>query len=74
MAHALLQGNVREAISYNYYMVLAGPYALAFLVDWLMPEGNARVRLRQVLEKKWLVWTYIVTFCIWLVVRNVLHI
>lgn len=74
MAHALLQGNVREAISYNYYMVLAGPYVLAFLVDWLMPDGNARARFRQLLEKKWLVWTYIVTFCVWLVVRNILHI
>lgn len=74
MAHALLQGHLQEAISYNYYFALAGPYALSFLIDWLMPEGILRVKFRSFLENKVLVWTYIITLFIWLVVRNILKI
>lgn len=74
MFHALLQGHFREAISYNYYMLFAGPYVLGFLIDWLMPDGNVRVKFRAFLGNKYLVWTYIITFCIWLVVRNILKI
>lgn len=74
MAHALLEGHFREAISYNYYMLLAGPYVLAFIINWLMPDGKVRTKFKVFLEDNRLVWTYIITFCIWLVVRNILKI
>lgn len=74
MAHALLHGHIAEAISYNYFMALAGPYILAFVVEWLMPNGKARKKLRRVIENSRLVWAYVITFCLWLVVRNILHV
>lgn len=74
MVHQLLLGHFGKAISYNYYMLLAGPYVLAFIVNWLMPDGKARLKFRSFLEDKHVVWTYVVTFCLWFVIRNILNI
>lgn len=72
--HALLNGRIFEAIHYNYYLVYALPYAALFVVEWLMPDGKARERLAMVIENRYVVWFYVVTFFIWLVVRNILGI
>lgn len=72
--HALFNGHVAEAIGYNYYLVYALPYATLFAVEWLMPRGVARDRLAAVIEHRYAVWFYVVTFMIWFIVRNVLGI
>lgn len=71
--HALLHGRPLEALRYNYYLALALPYALLFVVEWALPKGDARRRLASVIEHRYAVWTYVVTFCAWLVIRNIFH-
>ena len=73
-AYALLHGHVMEAIHYNLFLVYAGPYALALVVENLLPEGAVRRKMKTALENKWVVWFYIITFCVWMVVRNIMHI
>lgn len=68
--HALVHGHFAEAVRYNYYLVYSGPYALSFVVVWLMPKNNIRERIRSVIENKYVVDFYLVTFIIWLFVRN----
>jgi hypothetical protein len=70
--HAFVHGRFAEAISYNYYLAYSGPYALAFVVVWLMPDNNTRERIKKVIENKYIVDFYIVSFSIWFVVRNIL--
>ncbi len=72
--HALLNGRVAEAFGYNCYLALALPYAALFAVEWLMPQGRARDRLASVIENRCVVWSYVATFVVWMVVRNILGI
>jgi hypothetical protein len=72
--HAILHGHVVEAIQYNYYFLYSGPYAALFVVEWVLPDGNARKRLKSVIESKSVVNFYVVTFIMWLIIRNVLKI
>lgn len=72
--HALIHGKYLEAISYNYFLAYSGPYAASFLVVWLMPENNYREKVKMVIENKHVVNLYIVSFTIWLLVRNILNI
>jgi 4-hydroxybenzoate polyprenyltransferase len=72
--HALLHGRIFEAASYNLYLVYAGPYALALLIqDYFLPQKQ-KEKWMKVLEHKYVVYFYIYTFMIWLVVRNILKI
>lgn len=72
--HSLLQGNPWEAIRYNYFLLLAGPYVVLFGIRTLMPQGKARERLTKRIEDRRVVRLYVITFGVWLVVRNILHI
>ena len=72
--HALLHGKFAEAIGFNYFLVYSVPYASSFVVLWLMPDNKVREILRAVIENKYVVDFYIISFMIWLVVRNILKI
>lgn len=72
--HALLKGNLREAISYNLFLVYAGPYVLALIIAHLLPEGHAKATSLKWLEHPAVIWFYIIAFMVWLIVRNILHI
>ena len=72
--HAILHGEFAEGIKYNYYLSYSGPYAMAFIIEWMMPIGKAREKLSNVIENKYVVNFYILSFTIWLVLRNILNI
>lgn len=72
--HALVHGKFAEAISYNYYLVYSGPYAASFAALWLMEKGKAHDALQKVIENKFVVLFYIISFVIWFIVRNILSI
>ncbi|MDR0186960.1 DUF2752 domain-containing protein [Prevotella brunnea] len=72
--HAALHGNFGEAISYNYFLLLALPYLLVLCLLWVLPIGKWKSKWGRIAEHRYVVWTYIVIFFVWLVVRNVLHI
>lgn len=72
--YALLHGNVGEAVSYNLFLLYAGPYLLAIIVAHIMPQGKWQCKLQSFVENKYVIWFYIISFFVWLVVRNILHI
>ena len=73
-AHAFFHGHFIEAISYNYYMAYTVPYLLSFLVVWAAPDYSWSGKLKAFIENPHVVYFYVITYFIWLVVRNLLHI
>lgn len=72
--HAILHGEFAEGIKYNYYLAYSGPYATAFILEWIMPRGTAREKLSNVIENRYVVNFYLLSFTVWLIVRNILNI
>ena len=72
--HAMLHGEFVKGIKYNYYLVYSGPYAAAFVLEWIMPIGTAREKLSNVIENKYVVNFYVLSFTVWLILRNILNI
>ena len=64
----------REALAYNYYLVYALPYAMCVVTAYYLPKSRIKDRMTEIFEGKTAVWLYIITFCIWFVVRNILDI
>lgn len=72
--HAMTNGNVREAVSYNYYLIYALPYTLCIVVAYYLPQSRLKDRMKEIFEGKIAVGLYVITFCVWFVVRNILEI
>lgn len=72
--HALTNGNAREAIAYNYYLVYALPYAACVIATHLLPTSRLKSRMEATFEGRTAIGIYVVSFCAWLVVRNILGI
>ena len=72
--HALLHGRFTEAIKYNYFLIYSLPYATLFVVEWMMPRNNIREKISHAIKNKYVVYFYVLSVSIWLVVRNVLSI
>ncbi len=72
--YALMHGEITQAIKYNYYLLYAGPYAMSFIVVWIMPECNVREKIKKFINNKNVVNFYIITFILWLIIRNILNI
>lgn len=72
--HALLHGEIKEALHYNYYLLYSGPYAASFLFVWLAPNYKFSTKLKRIIENKYVVNIYVVTFLLWLLIRNIYNI
>lgn len=72
--HALVNGHFTAAIAYNYYLVYALPYAVALAGIYLLPDSVAKDRLTGIFQSKTAIWLYVVSFCLWFVIRNILNI
>lgn len=72
--HTLLNGRPLQAIKYNYYLVYALPYASLFGIAWILPDNKFKFRLTTVIESKKTVWFYVISFILWLIIRNLLKI
>lgn len=72
--HALLHGDVYGAIKYNVFLVYSGPYAFSFIVQRCVLTGEWQRKVGDFIENKWLVNFYIVMFCVWFVLRNIIGI
>lgn len=69
--HALLHGHVAEAIRFNVFLVVAVPYLLALLVANFLCTEHRKAKLLAVLESRTAIWTYVVLYAAWMVIRNV---
>lgn len=72
--HALLHGRIAEAAAYNYWLLFALPYLLALIAQRLMPKGRMSEKARRLLEHRYVIAFYIVSFFAWFVIRNIYHI
>lgn len=72
--HALLHGQIQSAISYNYWFVYAMPYALLFIIQRWFLIGKWKERLGQMIENRYVVYFYIVSFFAWFIIRNIYNI
>lgn len=72
--HAFLQGDIIGALRFNWFLLYAVPYLLLLISERYFLKGEWQERVRNWAENKYVVWFYIVSYFVWLVVRNVLHI
>jgi hypothetical protein len=72
--HALLNGNVGEALSYNYFFILSIPYLLLVCVSLALKKFSLWPAATNFIEGKTLAWIYVACFLLWFVVRNILNI
>lgn len=70
--HAGLHGNIVEAISYNYFLLIALPYALLICILWYMPESKRKRRWQAIAEHPRTIWLFIILMLAWMVARNIL--
>lgn len=71
--HALLHGDIAQAIGYNWFLLFALPYLLALLAERTLLKGNTQRRWKNALESKPMIIFYVVAYGVWFVVRNILH-
>ena len=70
--HCLLHGEIAEALHYNYFLILSIPFALlAIAASWY--NFNHRLdSLYHFICNRYVLITYIVLYCLWWIIRNVL--
>ena len=69
--HAVLHGDFAKAISYNPFFVISVPYFLLVLYSTVFKNSFA-VKLRSIVCHRYALYTYIVLFFLWWILRNVL--
>jgi len=69
--HAALHGHFLQALSYNYWFTFALPYLLMVIIEKWLLRGQWQERVAAVIEHRYLIYTYVVTFFVWLIVRNI---
>lgn len=66
--HALLGGNVIQALRQNLLVVLLAPFALYTFAQWVAAQWG--VRLPGLPVRRWMVWTLLGAAVVYTVVRN----
>lgn len=69
--HAVLHGHLVQAVRFNYWMVFAFPYLILLIIEKWVLRGKWQQRAEHWLESSVVIYTYIITFFIWFVVRNI---
>jgi hypothetical protein len=72
--HALLHGDVVGALRYNWFLIYAAPYLLLLIVERFFLRGDWQQKVQCFAENRHVVMFYVVSYCVWLVARNILHI
>ena len=72
--HALLHGDVVGALRYNWFLIYAAPYLLLLIVERFFLQGDWQQKVQRFAENRHVVMFYVVSYCVWLVARNILHI
>lgn len=71
--HALLNGQIYEAFSYNWFLIPVLPYISLIVLEWLLPYGNSlKAWLKAKVGNRWVAMGYLTAYFIWGVVRNII--
>lgn len=68
--HAFLHGNLKEAFSYNWFLIASLPYALALVVTNYFLPTSLKNTCHKILENRYVIYSYIIMFFIWWIIRN----
>ncbi len=71
--HAFLHGNIKEAISYNLFFLVAIPIVFLWCFNGILIEktSNSQRRIALINVNRYLVFFYIACYLFWFVIRNV---
>lgn len=69
--HALLHGHWGEALHYNYFVVYSVPYFLLIVFTECCTSGKRQQWFKRVFEGHVAITLYILLFCAWGIVRNI---
>ena len=72
--HAFFHGEFLKAAKYNLFFLYAVPYLLILIAERTFLTGDLRMKVRSVAEHRYVIWFYVVSYCVWTVVRNILGI
>jgi len=67
--HALLHGNLTDAVMYNPFLVISLPYFICVVLGY-MKNGFGRM-MKQIFHSKVSITVYIVLFFAWWIIRNI---
>ena len=70
-AHALLHGDVLGALRFNWFLLYAVPYLLVLIAERYFLRGKWQLKIRRWAEDNRVVWSYVVVYFVWFVVRNI---
>lgn len=69
--HALLNNEWETALSYNFFLIIALPYAVVLVIISVFPDDKT-IRLRKYLLSSKMIRIYLASYLIWGVVRNIM--
>ena len=70
-AHALLHGDVLGALRFNWFLLYAVPYLLVLIAERFFLRGKWQLKIRRWAEDNRVIWSYVVVYFVWFVVRNI---
>ena len=70
-AHALLHGDVLGALRFNWFLLYAVPYLLVLIAERYFLRGKWQLKIRRWAEDNRVIWSYVVVYFVWFVVRNI---
>lgn len=70
--HSTLHGNLYEAVRYNLFLIIAIPITSIWLINSIIMERITKQRNKMILLKvnKMLIFTYIICYFSWFIIRN----
>lgn len=72
--HALLNGRLLEALSYNYFFVISIPYTIAIILAWGLRKANMNSNILVLFEHRRAAQSYVIAFFAWFFIRNIFNI
>lgn len=68
--YSILNGNFKDALRYNTFLILALPYAIGIIYAIIF-KSNIANTLRKYLLHRYTIYTYIILYFLWWIIRNV---
>jgi len=71
--HAVLHGNINEAVHYNLFLLIAIPLTCIWIFNSFIIEHTSRdsFKLKMVNLNKILIYFYLISYFIWFILRNI---
>lgn len=74
--YSFLHGDFLKALSYNYFFIISIPFLLfaIFAECFKCEDCHWAHRIYNAIHNRFVLWTYVVLFFLWWIIRNILNI